>query len=574
MITCKQIIHNPDELQTRIEMSKNRILCGTCPSYDESFILADIALNPKDPRRFDEYSGDISGRYLSVLAQLPKSEWPETFQALVLKILTYQHPDGRFGNPQLSFSAECIDKMQMALLWGNGRLLLGLLDYYNVVNNPAVLASSRRLAEFLVSVINAFDSPQMQQKLATFDASGFICLTQYNESLIKLYQITACDTFLEAAKTITAWTQPRGEQHTHGYLTTLRGSLSLYEVTGDAQWLEFAKSRYDSILESDDYKVFGGVAEFFGNNPPHGPNDEGCSEADFTKIGFQLWDATGDVKYLEKAEYCLMNQFFANQFYTGDFGHHAYDGISGFKLSNQEQKAWWCCSLHGKMFLNDVQNQIVKRENGTRKINLFFAKVYLDDEIGFSFAKIPSDEVLVSKYTVVVTSGSQKRSTIAIRNPSWSERTDFKINGEEIKPKEDGAYFEMDRIWNIGDKIEVSLSLRLTVQTPDGKSYRVDELEKSTAAYLIAGPYLLAADGNCASDFLSEPCDANYIFIGSHKKCSRKGESFKPETYLNFSYKHTGFPGIWETTLRPISETSFDKPTYYKCLLTFNKNRG
>ncbi len=53
-------------LRDRYELTLNRVLRGDAPSYSEEFILADV--RPTAERRFTEYSGDVSGRYVGALA--------------------------------------------------------------------------------------------------------------------------------------------------------------------------------------------------------------------------------------------------------------------------------------------------------------------------------------------------------------------------------------------------------------------------------------------------------------------------------------------------------------------------
>ena len=92
----------------------------------------------------------------------------------------------------------------------------------------------------------------------------------------------------------------------------------LYETKGDPAILAVVERLYNDLIESPDYLIYGGVLEFFGGTHDR---DEGCSEADFLRLSLQLWQATGNTKYLELAERCMLNIFYAGQFETGDFGH-------------------------------------------------------------------------------------------------------------------------------------------------------------------------------------------------------------------------------------------------------------
>src|SRR4249919_3135362 len=50
----------------RFELTLRRVLEGDSPRFTEEFLLADV--KPTNERRFTEYSGDLSGRYIGALA--------------------------------------------------------------------------------------------------------------------------------------------------------------------------------------------------------------------------------------------------------------------------------------------------------------------------------------------------------------------------------------------------------------------------------------------------------------------------------------------------------------------------
>ena len=98
---------------------------AAAPLDTTDFILAD--LSQKIQRRYIDYSGDISGRWIGAATFLA-SIYPQpfaAFPAIMQAIPSYQQPDGHFGVdqtlPQISHDRD------MAILWGNGRLLIGSL---------------------------------------------------------------------------------------------------------------------------------------------------------------------------------------------------------------------------------------------------------------------------------------------------------------------------------------------------------------------------------------------------------------------------------------------------------------
>ena len=302
------------ELDYRIEMATNRLLHGKEPEISKEFILACVTLDPKFNRRFTEFSGDQSGRYLSVFSKLKVAGNTIDMKQLAKEIIATQKSDGRFGTDTLVFESSKLQGSHMALLWGNGRLLTGLMDNYEAYNDKDVLNSAVKLGDFLISVTESCIQPEVIDLFKRKGAMGFICFTQNIEGLVKLYKATNNQKYIQLAQKIYPLLPEMGNQHTHGYLNTLRGVLMLYNATKQQDTKDFVEFRYKQVIESKDYLITGGVPEFFGGpgTSADGFRDEGCSEADWLMLSLELWQTTADLKYLNNAEHCLTNEMMFN----------------------------------------------------------------------------------------------------------------------------------------------------------------------------------------------------------------------------------------------------------------------
>ena len=289
------------DLARRIDLTARRLTQTGVPAYTEDFVLADVTLDTR--RRFWNFSGDLSGRWIEALAVLPPAgRSPADLAPLVAKLLAQQRPDGRFGRTDLAFTAAETGNEHMALLWGNGRLLVGLMAYWQVTRDAAVLAAARRLAGFLLAVREAAKAPEVMARVEGQGAFGFICFTQLAEGLAMLSQATGDGSYAIAAREIVPLLPPRGVQHSHGYLSTLRGAVLLHEAAGQADMLAFAERLYGELVRSSDYTIDGGVMEYFGWGDPANaaslaaakaasgflPRNEGCGLADFVRLSLQL----------------------------------------------------------------------------------------------------------------------------------------------------------------------------------------------------------------------------------------------------------------------------------------------
>ncbi len=102
----------------RYHLTLHRVLESARPAYTQPFLLEDLRGEPG--RRFTNFSGDLSGRWIGALSACSAS-YGEDFPVLdefVRKALPLQHSEGYFGK---SFHADHPTDYDLALLWGNGR---------------------------------------------------------------------------------------------------------------------------------------------------------------------------------------------------------------------------------------------------------------------------------------------------------------------------------------------------------------------------------------------------------------------------------------------------------------------
>ncbi len=525
------------ELDHRIQLSVDRLTDPIAhPAFTYDFLLADVRLNPADPRRFYNFSGDLSGRYLEVMSLLPSAKQSGVhLRELVQQIMVEQQADGRFGDGTLQYTAGAIGGEHMALLWGNGRLLVGLMTYYQRTNDAAALAAARRLGDFFITTAAASRSPEIAERLKGFGAKGIICFTQYIEGLTMLAAATGEERYVQAAEDAYTVLPERGEVHTHGYLTTLRGVLMLYEITQDPTQLAYVKATFDDLLASEDYSRHGAVYEYFGG---HGDRDEGCSSADFVRLAFHLHALTQDEHYLAVAEEGLLNALFYNQYENGDFGNHFFtDG--GISPSNP-RRAWWCCTMHGLRALLEVRDRyLVTQGKGATHLNLLVTTQYRSPDIAFD---VQQDRGPDNSVRYLITFIKWDGSALRLRVPANSS-----LSTTAVQPR-------------TGD----SLALLVTheVKFHQGQDRQGGALpERKTTGYLTYGPYLM---GITQDDFVAEPDWGNQI----------SWKDLRPGTFplsLTAAYRHGGYPGLHPVTLLPIAYQPYFGHPYLRVTTAYSE---
>jgi DUF1680 family protein len=549
------------DLARRIDLTARRLAQTGIPSYTEDFVLADVTLDTR--RRFWNFSGDLSGRWIEALAALPPPGRPVADIApLVAKLLAQQKPDGRFGRADLAFTPAETGTEHMALLWGNGRLLVGLMAYWQATRDAAVLAAARRLAAFLLRVRQATRAPEVIARVEGQGAFGFICFTQLAEGLAMLTRATGDGSYAAAGREIVPLLPPRGVLHAHGYLSTLRGALLLHEAAGDAAMLAFAERLYGELVRSSDYTIDGGVLEYFGWGDPANaaslaaaraasglfPRNEGCGLADFVRLSLQLCTATGRVEYLERAERCLVNGFAHNQYANGDFGSRVFFD-QGIQPSPSVNRSWWCCTMHGYRAFRDVLDHAVVEENGMVRVQLFEDVDFRGTRVGLSLRRTPFG------LDIKITRGFE--GALAVREPSWADGPSVNRNGKPSATKSEGGFLRVEGHFSAGDRLEARLAPRLRLLAPQDEEIPLARLgAEPVRAALYCGPWLLVADEQIDPVFFGEPWPGNVVTL-PRDPAPRTVE--RGRVRLDVTYEHDGFRGSLPTELRPMGETPADE---------------
>lgn len=535
------------ELTSRFELTLDRVRHGGPPTYSDGFVLADVV--PQHVRRFTEFSGDVSGRYLgalAVVAQLTGQELPE-LDRVAAKLVLLQKADGHFGDP---FSTGEVTKSDMALLWGNGRLLIGLLEYYRLKPVPAVLESARKLGDCFINLGPRLNDQAVREKFSGDQvAVGYICWTQIIEGLVELHRITHDEKYLQLAGQIAANTHRHPKQHSHGFVSALRGVLELYRETHDAQWLRKAEGEWEGILASGNLLPYGALPEIF---KPLIARDEGCAEADWLRFNLALWAETRNPRYLDHAEQTLFNEFFFNQFHTGDFGHHR---LSPDGIGSDYAHAWWCCTLHGLRAFPEVFHAAFHAESACLCYDL-----PVDGQGNATGLALQANSTLAqdAKVTLVATQANDAEHILRIRQPAWAAALELTLNHAPLTGVGQAGAVEVRRSWKSGDVLTIHyvMRTRLLPQSPDSKRVAI-----------LHGPWFLGANGQNAPTFFDEPSEQNRVLLPTPNaagdiqlapvpETAAAGIAFTaPAAHLALPYLPGGYPIQPQTvTLRPLAE--------------------
>ena len=332
-------------------------------------------------RPFKQYSGDISGRFIEIMAMNSRGSHAvhPAYKGLLEEALKEQRPGGYFCASGVIDWKQPIDYTKegtpgdggkmMPALWGNARILCGLVETMrNFPEDKPIAAVARQLGDFYVGVVPSFTDPTRFQEYtgAGSYAAGYVtCWFPAMEGLAKLSAITGERKYLDAAIAIAAY-YPQFDRlpidHAHGMLCNHVSLVLLYEATKDASYLARVEKRWDELVTDGYVNPAGGILEkcWVGYT-----RDEGCAIVDWLRLNLALGRVTGKARYWAMAERTLHNHLLQNQTPKGGFGHRKIlcddEGAWGFEGSIEEST--WCCSYHGEIGFVNLRAHLADRSD-------------------------------------------------------------------------------------------------------------------------------------------------------------------------------------------------------------------
>ncbi len=481
-------IRTGGELATRLDRNFDRI--------EDDMYRPDSVFHS---RLWESWPGDAQGRIVLALVCDARASGREP---LYLKTILDHYP--QFMNAQGYFGPEYDGVLNEQQLSGNGWVLRGLCEYYEWTGDPVALERIRAIVNGLFmhgkGLFKDYPIDPASRRKNLGDAIGEIV---YNDAQWILSSDIGC-VFIGMEGLIHAYKLIGGEElkelidelitrflevdlvgiraQTHASLTACRGLIRYAEITGDESYIPEVQKRWEL------YNQFGMTAGFQNYNwfCRYDTWSEPCAVVDSYMVAVQLWQHTGDPKYLDQAELIYYNGLCHTQRDNGGFGCDfcPSEHTGRTDLAVRTDEASWCCTMRGAEGLASAASYAFFR-SGRDLVVPFYRDCSLELD-GFRLTEqsnYPFDPAAGEvRFTVEQASGAVR--ALCLRQPYGAEDLRLEINGEEQPAVFEDGFLRIARRFRSGDSVR--LTFRLAAQ---------DLTDEAGGTRHLVGPLLYGTEG-------------------------------------------------------------------------------
>lgn len=443
----------------------------------------------EDPK--GELRGHFVGHYLSACGLMYGSTGDDRFEQraalLVGELAKCQAALGPSGYLS-AFPETFIDRVETTgKVWAPyytlHKILAGLLDVHEQCGNAQALEVASRFGDWVCARNDRLSDAEVQ-KMLSVEHGGI------NESMANLYARTGKEKYLRTARRLChrAVLDPLAARqdrlaglHANTQFPKVIGAARLYDLTGEERYRTTAEFFWDRVVNHHSYAIGGNSdREHFGE--PDRLADrlspwtaETCNTHNMLKLTREVfaWDAAvAEADYYERG---LYNQILATQDpRTGMMAYHVPMYGGWFMPYNTPENSFWCCTGTGVESHAKYGDSIYWRDEAGFLVNLYIPSVLNWKERGLTVRQetgYPEETTTRLEFTCT----KPVKLNVRLRLPGWAQEGHvLKVNGQSVAtPGKPGSYLELQREWKSGDRVELSLPMRLRLEAMPDNANRV-----------------------------------------------------------------------------------------------------
>ncbi|MGK6322292.1 beta-L-arabinofuranosidase domain-containing protein [Sphingomonas sp. DT-51] len=406
------------------------------------------------------------------------------------------------------------------------KVYAGLRDAALLADSAGARAVLIRFADWAVVATRPLSDQQFETMLET-EHGGM------NEVLADLYLMTGNADYRTLAQRFShkAILDPLARQrdqldglHANTQIPKIFGFERVYEVTGDPRyrdaaaffWRTVAHTRSFATGGHGDNEHFFPVAAF-AEHVFSAKGSETCGQHNMLKLTRALFLQNPSADYADFYERVLYNGILASQDPDSGMATYFQGARPGYmKLYHTPEDSFWCCTGTGMENHVKYRDSIYFHDDRQLYVNLFIPSTL---RWTAQRATLTQTTAFPEQAGTALRWALERPTelTLQLRHPRWSRDAVVLVNGREVaRSVVPGRYIAVSRTWRDGDRVELRLAMRVTVEEAPAAP---------GIAAMLYGPLVLA--GALGRDQLAPGAD---IIVNERRYGSYNDAPFTPPT--------------------------------------------
>ncbi|MDA1190154.1 MAG: glycoside hydrolase family 127 protein [Candidatus Poribacteria bacterium] len=450
------------------------------------------------------WSGEFVGKYLISAIQgwrlTRDAELKSLIDRVVRDLISARQADGYLGpfTPELRLTSDRWD------IWGHYHWMLALMMHYDDTGDDAALTACRKAGDLLCETFVGNDARILspEQNLAILHGA------------CELYKRTGASSYLKLAERII---EEQSKPDSCRYLEDaaagleiqefrarrweglhcIQGILELGLLTGNGAFIDAFTHIWWAMLKGDRHNTGGfSSAEACQGNPYDLRAIETCCTIAWMALTVDMLRLTGDARVADELELSLFNGALGAQHPSGRWWTYSTPMDGDRKASAHEivfqarpgSPELNCCSVNAPRGIGMLTEWAAMTSERGIALNYYgqgTVSAALADGTTVALTQ-ETDYPVGGEITLTVEPDRTANFVLSLRVPQWSRNTTIRINGDALPAPTPGSYAEIERLWQPGDTVELSLDL-----TPH---FWVGERDVEGKSSVYRGPILLTYD--------------------------------------------------------------------------------
>ncbi|MBY9064908.1 glycoside hydrolase family 127 protein [Sphingomonas yunnanensis] len=354
------------------------------------------------------------------------------------------------------------------------KIFAGLRDATLLTESQRAREVLVRLADWAVVATRPLSDQQFEAMLET-EHGGM------NEVFADLFLMTGDPQYRTLAQRFShkAILEPLAHQqdhldglHANTQIPKIIGFERVYAATGETRYRDAAAFFWRTVAHTRSFATGGhGDNEHFfpmaafAEHVFSAKGSETCCQHNMLRLTRALFLQDPNADYADFYERVLYNGILASQDPDSGMATYFQGARPGYmKLYHTPEDSFWCCTGTGMENHVKYRDSIYFHDDRSLYVNLFIPSAVRWTERRATLTQttsFPEEPGTKLRWTL----DAPAELTLQLRHPRWSREAIVLVNGREVmRSRAPGGYLALTRIWRNGDRVELRLSMDVTVQ--------------------------------------------------------------------------------------------------------------